>query len=106
MLCTSNVFATNKKETNSTKTENPQVCQFSLDHYTGTISDKKTNNVQVRLSCPQKEEVKATVFVYINNELVVSELFTIDANSDRSEYKRIAVPSEYKNGDKYKLTVE
>ena len=106
MLCTSNVFATNKKETNSTKTENPQVCKFSLDHYTGEVYNESTKAVKVQLSCAQKEEVTATVYVYINDELVASKLFTIEAGKKVSEESSINVPSEYNNGVKYKLTVE
>ena len=106
ILCTSNVFATNSKETNSTKTENPQVCKFSLSHYTGTInSSSRTAPVTVLLSCAQEEDVTATVDVYIDGELVASKLYTITAGKKESESSSIEVPSEYK-GKKYILDVE
>ncbi len=105
ILCTSNVFATNSKETNSTKTENPQVCKFSLSHYTGTISSGSTNSVKVLLSCAQDEDVTATVDVYIDGELVASKLYTIKAGKKQSDSAWIEVPSGY-SGKKYKLDVE
>ena len=105
ILCTSNVFATNSKETNSTKTENPQVCKFSLSHYTGTITSSSTNNVTVLLSCAQEEDVTATVDVYIDGELVASKLYTITAGNKQSRNEWIEVPSEY-NGKRYTLKVE
>lgn len=105
ILCTSNVFATNIKETNSTKTENPQVCKFSLSHYTGTITSGSTNSVTVLLSCAQEEDVTATVDVYIDGELVASKLYTITAGYKDSQGSSIKVPSEY-NGKRYTLKVE
>ncbi|MBO7194035.1 MAG: hypothetical protein J6V47_07085 [Bacteroidaceae bacterium] len=106
ILCTSNVFATNSKETNSTKTENPQVCKFSLSHYTGTINlSSRTAQVTVLLSCAQEEDVTATVDVYIDGELVASKLYTITAGNKKSGSAWIAVPSEY-NGKRYTLKVE
>lgn len=106
ILCTSNVFATNSKETNSTKTENPQVCKFSLNHYTGTIAtSSRTSMVTVLLSCAQEEDVTATVDVYIDGELVASQLYTITAGNKNSSSASISVPSEY-NGKRYTLKVE
>lgn len=105
ILCTSNVFATNSKETNSTKTENPQVCKFSLSHYTGKITSGSTNDVAVLLSCAQEEDVTATVDVYIDGELVASKLYTITAGEKVSGSSYIVVPSE-NNGKRYTLKVE
>ena len=105
ILCTSNVFATNSKETNSTKTENPQVCKFSLNHYTGTINSNSTNFVTVLLSCAQEEDVTATVDVYIDGELVASKLYTITAGKKESSSSYIVVSSE-NNGKRYTLKVE
>ena len=105
ILCTSNVFATNSKETNSTKTENPQVCKFSLNHYTGTIlTSGQTKSVTVLLSCAQEEDVTATVDVYIDGELVASKLYTITAGQKNSASACIAVGGY--NGKRYTLKVE
>lgn len=111
-LCTSNVCATNGQQTTVAQVENnPQVCKFSLNHYRGTLSPAYkcacTANIVVMLSCPQPEDVTATVDVYVDGERVASQLFTIRAGekSSSSDGYRIEVPQEY-NGKKYVLEVE
>ena len=111
-LCTSNVCATNGQQTTVAQVENnPQVCKFSLDHYRGTIGEVKgefgkcTQPVMVMLSCPQPEDVTATVDVYVDGERVASKLFTISAGKKESNYECINVPEEY-DGKKYVLEVE
>lgn len=86
-------------------------CQFSLNHYAGTIG-KYTNQacatsaITVKLNCAQTEDVAATVFVYINGDLIASDVFVIkkgEMESRRNGY--INVPAEYA-GMKYTLKVE
>lgn len=101
-LCTSYVFATNSE----TQTSTSQVCQFSLNHYTGTItSNNCTQNIQVRLNCARDADVTATVFVYIDGELVASDLYTIYDGDKSSGTKCIQVPLGNK-GKKYTLKVQ
>lgn len=84
-------------------------CQFSLNHYAGTISKEKkpaqTNEIKVKLNCAQTEDVAATVFVYINGDLIASDVFVIKKGSMESILKTIFVPDEY-YGMKYTLIVE
>lgn len=103
-LCASYVFATNSESQTTTS----QVCQFSLNHYTGTIKEGHhegyTSGIVVRLNCPQENDVCATVFVYIDGEVVASDIFEISAGSKDSFSKTIEVPSEYA-GKRYTLKV-
>lgn len=82
-------------------------CQFSLDHYAGTISENcKTLSITVKLNCAQTEDVAATVFVYINGDLIASDVFVIKkGNMQSSGNGWITVPDEYA-GMKYTLKVE
>lgn len=105
-LCTFNVYATNPEEPVEAKENtSPVTCEFSLNHYTGTITNGYTKNVIVQLNCVQTEDVTATVYVYIDNELVASKLYTIDKGKMKSySYgTAISVGNSY-NGKKYKLT--
>ena len=101
-LCTSYVFATNSE----TQTSTSQVCQFSLNHYTGTINTSSTtSSIVVRLNCAQTADVTATVFVYIDGELVASDLYTIYKGKTSSGSACINVPSG-NSGKKYTLKVQ
>ncbi|MBR6699811.1 MAG: hypothetical protein IKL71_07340 [Bacteroidaceae bacterium] len=100
-----NVFATSSDNPTSPQENNPQKCQFSLDHYTGKISNGHTNDITVSLSCPQDTEVSATVFVSVDGERIASQVYTIEAGKKKSEESVITVPAEYK-GMKYTLYVE
>lgn len=99
-LCASYVFATNSESQTTTS----QVCQFSLNHYTGTISSGYTSSIVVRLNCPQENDVCATVFVYIDGEVVASDIFEISAGKKESGSYKILVPSGYA-GKRYTLKV-
>ena len=106
-FCTSYIFATNSHEMISSNANIYQLkCQFSLGRYTGTIYDGKTAPIKVKLNCAQTEEVAATVFVYINGDLIASDVFVIKKGEMESRSCRwICVPNEYA-GMKYTLTVE
>lgn len=83
----------------------PEVCQFSLTSYSGTIHSGNTDNFNVGLSCPQEKDVRATVIVFINNEHAASKVVTIKAGKDYSESIFINVGHSY-NGERYKLVVQ
>lgn len=103
-----NVFATSSDNPTSPQENNPQKCQFSLDHYTGNINYNKTcttKDITVSLSCPQGTEVSATVFVSVDGERIASQVYTIAAGEKKSPSSTISVPAEYK-GMKYTLYVE
>ena len=104
---TFNVFATNNETTTSTQAEADNsfyTCQFSLNHYSGGVWNSYTNNVVVYLNCPQKEDVTATVYVYVDGKRVASALFTIKAGEKASKESSIFVGREY-NDKKYTLEV-
>lgn len=93
-------------ENASANGESPQVCQFSLSKYTGTIqSDGYTGPVKVGLSCPQTDVVYATVIVVIDNDIVASKVVEIPANKTESGSVDIYVGSDYA-GKKFKLGVQ
>ena len=100
-----NVFATSNDNPTSPQENNPQKCQFSLDHYTGKISGGSTDQITVSLSCPQGTEVSATVFVSVDGERIASQVYTIAAGQKKSIASNIKVPAGY-NGMKYTLYVE
>ena len=83
----------------------PQVCQFSLTSYSGTINAASTDPFQVGLSCPQEGDVRATVVVFINGEHVASKVVTVKAGKDYSDSVFINVGHSY-NGQRYKLVVQ
>ena len=106
-LCTFNVYATNPEEPVEAKENNsPVTCEFSLNHYTGTITNGHTRRIKVQLNCVQTEDVTATVYVYIDNERIASDLFTISKGKMISpgDGEYISVGRSY-NGKKYKLDV-
>lgn len=112
MLCTSFVIATNNQDSDKNNVNQAPVCQFSLNHYTGTLSaltgsGVNTKSVIVRLNCPQDKDVSATVFVYVNGELIASDIFTITKGKTVSSNNgwSIRCPSEYA-GMKYTLKVQ
>ena len=104
---TFNVFATNNETTTSTQAEADNsfyTCQFSLNHYSGTVSNGSTNRrVVVYLNCPQKEDVTATVYVYVDGKRVASQLFTIKAGKKESTGAYIRVYGY--SGKEYTLEV-
>lgn len=110
-FCTSYIFATNSHEMISSNANIYQLkCQFSLNHYAGTIikgtNRTCTSSIEVRLNCAQTEDVAATVFVYINGDLIASDVFVIEKGRMVSSGNRwISVPDEYA-GMKYTLKVE
>ena len=84
----------------------PEVCQFSLTSYSGTVnSSGNTAQFQVGLSCPQEKDVRATVVVYIDGNLVASKVVTVSAGKDYSEKVTISVGGQY-NGKTYNLGVQ
>lgn len=83
----------------------PEVCQFSLTSYSGTITSGSTGTFKVGLSCPQEKDVKATVVVFINGEHAASKVVTIKAGNDYSDSVSILVGKAY-NGERYKLVVQ
>ncbi len=100
--------ASNNENSTSPQTENsPQVCQFSLSRYSGTLSDyyAHTNSFVVRLNCAQTEDVCATVFVYVEGECVASKVVCISAGKTSSKETYIDCPDEF-IGKKYSLKVE
>lgn len=110
-FCTLYIFATNSHEMISSNANIYQLkCQFSLNHYAGTISKEThricaTSSIRVRLNCAQTEDVAATVFVYINGDLIASDVFVIEKGKMESSSDPIFVPDEY-DGMKYTLKVE
>ncbi len=89
----------------SAGTYSPQVCQFSLTKYAGTIAGGVTAPFKVGLSCPQDEDVRATVVVIIDDECVASRVVTVEAGKDYSNSVNISVGSSY-DGKKYQLVVQ
>lgn len=86
--------------------ELPQVCQFSLSKYTGKVlSNGYTQEIKVRLSCPQNDAVRATVGVIIDGELIASQVIKIEANQTESRGVQISVGREYSEKI-YRLIVE
>ena len=101
-----NVFATSSDNPTSPQENNPQKCQFSLDHYKGEIgANRHTNKITVSLSCSQGTEVSATVFVSVDGERIASKVYTIAAGEKTSPSSAIFVPNGY-YGMKYTLYVE
>ena len=105
---TSNVFAANDETvitittTNTTQSESDfYTCQFSLDHYRGTIHQGHTNSIKVKLNCPQEKDVSATVFVYIDGNRVASDIFTVKAGDTQSSSSnhQISVSNKYDGKD-------
>ena len=110
LLCCGMVVANEMPSPSQTTSEasasdSPLVCQFSLTSYSGTINSGNTNTFQVGLSCPQQSDVRATVVVVIDNELVASKVVTIKAGNDYSDPVYISVGHSY-NGQKYQLGVQ
>ena len=100
--------ASNNENTTSPQTENsPQVCQFSLSYYSGTLDSTyaTTSQFSVRLNCAQTEDVCATVFVYVEGECVASKVVCIEAGEKSSGLIKIDCPDEFV-GKKYSLKVE
>lgn len=101
----SDTIASSKTSSASYTEYSPQVCQFSLTSYTGIIEFGKTGKFQVGLSCPQENDVRATVVVFINGEHIASKVVTIKAGNDYSQGTEINVGTTY-NGKNYKLVVQ
>lgn len=92
-------------ESASASAYSPQVCQFSLSHYRGTINSGSTARFTVGLSCPQEEDTYATVVVYIDGKIVASEVVQVPANSTKSAPTTVSVSGSY-NGKGYELGVQ
>ena len=91
--------------TTSESSYSPQVCQFSLTSYTGTIdSSEFTGSFQVGVSCPQDTDQRATVVVYIDDQPVASRVVVVPAGKDYSISTRIKVRGYA--GKQYRLLVQ
>ena len=91
--------------TTSESSYSPQVCQFSLTSYTGTISSSGyTGSFKVGVSCPQDTDQRATVVVYIDDQPVASQVVVVPAGKDYSTSTEIEV-SGYA-GKRYHLLVQ
>lgn len=83
----------------------PQVCQFSLTSYSGTVNNGYTGRFKVNLSCPQESDIYATVVVFINDTHIASEVIKVPAGKTQSSEVNIKVGYEY-NGNSYRLVVQ
>lgn len=102
-ICAANPEST---EISAPVSDSPQVCQFSLSSYSGTVSYLgNTETFTVGLSCPQESDVYATVVVFINQQHAASEVVKVAAGKTRSESTRIAVGGKYA-GQSYTLAVQ
>lgn len=89
-----------------TYNESPQVCQFSLSLYSGTLdSDGDTGLFTVGLSCPQEETTYATVVLFVDDMHTASTVVKISAGNTRSDSTRIKAGRE-NAGKKYRLVVQ
>ena len=92
--------------TSSQTTYSPQVCQFSLSSYSGTINySGNTEKFTVGLSCPQESDIYATVGVIIDGDLVATTVVKVKAGETRSTAQTISVGGKYA-GKSYRLVVE
>lgn len=83
----------------------PQVCQFSLSSYQGTLSSGGyTDPFTVGLSCPQEKDVYATVVVFVDGEHAASKVVMVPANKTVSASVSIKVPGGA--GKSYRLVVQ
>lgn len=101
----SEMISSSLASTEMSSSYSPEVCQYSLTSYRGTIHSGHTDSFKVGLSCLQEKDVKATVVVFINDEHVASKVVTIKAGKDYSESIMINVGHSY-NGELYKLVVQ
>lgn len=86
--------------------DSPQVCQFSLSRYTGTVdTNGMTEYFTIGLSCPQESDIYATVVVFIDDLHVASEVVKIPAKAIRSSSVNIRAGKTYK-GRSYRLVVQ
>lgn len=101
------IFAFDGSDRNpSSVSVSPEVCQFSLSSYTGTVeSNGYTKEFTVGLSCPQQTDVNATVVAYVDGDIIASKVVTVKAGKTQSDGVTIYVGWEYK-GKKYKLGVQ
>lgn len=106
VLCSSFVLATNSQESTSVNSESSIVkCEFTLNHYTGTFPRNAwTDKIVVQLNCPMDEDVTVNVHVWVGDERIASQPFTIKAGKKTSEEASIVVSDDYA-GMKYRLTV-
>lgn len=97
---------TNKEETEMNTIENPQVCQYSLSRYSGTItSNGVTEQFTVGLSCPIEKDTYATVVVFIDGEHAASDVVKVPAGKTRSALVSISVGGSFA-GKPYRLMVQ
>lgn len=86
--------------------DSPQFCQFSLSSYTGTVNDSgNTDYFTVGLSCPQKEDIYATVVAFVDDEHVASVVVKVPAGNTNSAKVFIKLGTSY-SGKKYRLLVQ
>ena len=84
----------------------PQVCQFSLSNYSGKIKNTwTTESFTVGLSCPQQEDVYATVIVVIDGYTIASKVVKVPAGKTSSDSVSINVGQEFV-GKSYRLVVQ
>lgn len=84
----------------------PQVCQFSLSSYSGKINSScSTEYFTVGLSCPQQEDVYATVIVVIDGYTVASKVVQVPAGKTSSDSVNIYVGKDFV-GQSYRLVVQ
>ncbi len=106
---TFNAFATNNETTVATQTDsNFYTCHFSLTHYSGTIINNRgytTEFFKVQLNCPQKQDVYATVYLYIDGRAIASTLVKISAGMTESRDTLFSTSKEYV-GKEYTLRVQ
>lgn len=106
-LLSSAIYASHSHEVAYSNYNSPQVCQFSLSSYTGTISESGyTSSTTVRLSCPQESDIYATVVVMIDGEPAGSDIFMVKAGKTESASKQIQITDKAYYGKRYNLLVQ
>lgn len=92
--------------TTASTSNNPQVCKFSLTHYSGKFNgDGDTADFKVGLSCPQATKVYATVELYVEGNLVTTMVVGIEAGQTYSDLVSFNMDITYK-GKTYELSVQ
>lgn len=108
LLASPAIFASSTQEVEvpSNMINSPQVCQFSLSTYVGTLNNSGcTKKFTVGLSCPQESDVNATVVVFIDDLHAASEVVKVPAGKTKSQEVTICVDNSYA-GKSYRLVVQ
>lgn len=102
VMCSSFVLATESKDINSPSFEQiPEKCEFSLNHYSGTIYSANnglgasTGGIKVYLNTPQDKDVYATVYVKIDGKTIASKLFLIRKGLTTSSLDLVGVDKKF-----------